>query len=53
METAKNLNVALPASALAQQLFSALMAAGRGELDHSAVVTILEDLAKVQARTKV
>ncbi len=52
METAKNLHVALPASALAQQLFSALMAAGRGELDHSAVVTILEDLAKVQARTK-
>lgn len=52
METAKNLNVALPATAVAQQLFSALMAAGRGELDHSAVVTIIEDLAKVKARTK-
>ena len=52
METAQQLNVPMPATAVAQQLFSALMTAGRGDLDHSAVITILEDLAGVQARTK-
>lgn len=52
METAKAINVPLPATALAQQLFSALIAAGRGDLDHSAILTVLEDLAETQARTK-
>ncbi len=51
METAKNLNVPLPATGVAYQLFNALMAADRGELDHSAVITIIEDLAGVEART--
>jgi len=52
METAKNLNVPLPATAVAHELFSALIASGRGDLDHSAVINIIEDLAKVEARTK-
>jgi 2-hydroxy-3-oxopropionate reductase len=52
METAKRLHVPLPATALAHELFAALMAAGRGDLDHSAVITILEDLAHVAARTR-
>lgn len=52
METAKDLNVPLPATALTQQLFNSLVASGRGDLDHSAIITVLEDLAKVQARTK-
>jgi 2-hydroxy-3-oxopropionate reductase len=52
METAKDLNVPLPATAIIQQLFNALIVAGRGDLDHSAVITVLEDLAKVQARTQ-
>lgn len=52
METARALNVPLPATALAQQLFSALLAAGRGDFDHSAILTLLEDLAKTQARAK-
>ena len=51
METARELNVPLPATAIAQQLFSALLAAGRGELDHSAVINVLENLAGVKART--
>ncbi len=51
METAKNLNVPLPATGVVYQLFNALMAADRGELDHSAVITIIEDLAGVEART--
>jgi len=52
METARDLNVPLPASAVAQQLYSALVASGRGDLDHSAVINIIEDLARAQARTK-
>jgi len=52
MDTAKALNVPLPATAIAHELFNAMMASGRGELDHSAVINIIEDLAKVQARTK-
>ena len=51
METAKQRHVPLPATAIAHELFSALLAAGRGDLDHSAVITILEDLAGVKART--
>jgi len=53
METARAHNAVLPASALAHQLFNALLAAGRGELDHSAVITVIEDLSHAQARTKI
>ena len=51
METARELNVPLPATAIAHTLFSAMLASGRGDLDHSAVINIIEDLAKVEART--
>lgn len=51
METAKELRVPLPATAIAHELFSALLAAGRGDLDHSAVITVLEGLAGIEART--
>lgn len=51
MDTARDLHVAVPATAVAHELFTALMAAGRGELDHSAVITIIEDLAGIEART--
>jgi 2-hydroxy-3-oxopropionate reductase len=52
METARALGVPLPATAVTQQLFGALLAAGRGDLDHSAILTLLEDLARTQARVK-
>lgn len=52
MDTARDLNVPVPATAVAHELFSALMALDRGELDHSAVITVIEDLAGVEARTK-
>ena len=52
METAQQLNVPLPATAVAHELFTALLASGGGDLDHSAVINVLEDLAKVEARTK-
>lgn len=51
MDTARDLHVAVPATAVAHELFTALMAAGRGDLDHSAVITIIEDLAGIEART--
>ncbi|MFQ5847289.1 MAG: 2-hydroxy-3-oxopropionate reductase [Candidatus Methylomirabilales bacterium] len=52
MEAARALQVPLPATALVQELFSALRVKGRGSLDHSAVITVLEELAGAQARTK-
>jgi len=45
MDTAKSLNVSLPATALAQQLFSSLLANGYGDLDHSAVIKVIELLS--------
>jgi 2-hydroxy-3-oxopropionate reductase len=45
MEAARALGVPLPATAIVQELFSALRVRGRGGLDHSAVITLLEDLA--------
>jgi len=45
MESARALGVPLPATAVVQELFSALRVKGRGSLDHSGVITLLEDLA--------
>jgi 2-hydroxy-3-oxopropionate reductase len=45
MSAAKDLGVALPNTALAQQMFSAVAAAGGADLDHSALVKALEALA--------
>jgi len=50
MEAARALQVPLPTTAVVQELFSALRVKGRGGLDHSAVITLIEDLAGVQAR---
>jgi 2-hydroxy-3-oxopropionate reductase len=49
MESARALGVPLPATAVVQELFSALRVQGRGGLDHSAVITLLEDLAGLPA----
>lgn len=49
MEAARALGVPLPATAVVQELFNALRVKGRGGLDHSAVITLLEDLAGVSA----
>lgn len=45
MEAARALQVPLPTTAVVQELFSALRAKGRGGLDHSAVITLIQDLA--------
>jgi len=51
-EAGRAYGVPLPASSLAHELFGAAVAAGRGELDHSAIVTVIEDLAKAEVREK-
>jgi 2-hydroxy-3-oxopropionate reductase len=45
LSSAKALNLALPNTAVAQQMFASCMAHGGGELDHSALVTAIEGLA--------
>lgn len=45
LTTGKEVGAPLPVTALVDQLFQALAAAGRGDLDHSALLTIYEDLA--------
>lgn len=45
---ARDLGVALPSTALAQQLFSAVVAQGGRALDHSAMVKALEQLSGIE-----
>jgi 2-hydroxy-3-oxopropionate reductase len=45
MQTAREYGVALPATALVDQLFSTLVECGRGELDHSALLMVVEELS--------
>ncbi len=45
LETARKYGVSLPVTALVDQMFAALEVKGRGDLDHSALLTYLEDLA--------
>jgi 2-hydroxy-3-oxopropionate reductase len=47
---AEAMKVPLPFTSLAQQVLVSLMNAGRGELDHSAMATFIEDLAKTEVR---
>jgi 2-hydroxy-3-oxopropionate reductase len=46
MATGKEYEVPLPVSALVSQLYDALAIKGGGDLDHSALVTLFEDLAQ-------
>jgi 2-hydroxy-3-oxopropionate reductase len=47
-ESARELGVPIPMTAVVQELFNALRVKGRGGLDHSGVITLLEDLAGVR-----
>ncbi len=51
LKTGEDIGCPLPVTALVRQLFSAMIEAGRGDLDHSGIITVLEDLAHVQARS--
>jgi 2-hydroxy-3-oxopropionate reductase len=52
MEAARALGVPLPTTAIVQELFSALRVKGRGGLDHSGVITLLEELAGTEVRAR-
>jgi 2-hydroxy-3-oxopropionate reductase len=45
---AESMKVPLPFTSLVQQVLVALMNAGRGELDHSAIATFIEDMAEIR-----
>jgi 2-hydroxy-3-oxopropionate reductase len=45
MESSRALGVPLPCTAVVQELFNAMRVKGRGGLDHSGVITLLEELA--------
>jgi 2-hydroxy-3-oxopropionate reductase len=47
IDTGRTYNVPLPLTAVAHQLFEAMVSMGNGDLDNSAVVTVLEALADV------
>lgn len=46
LESGKRFGVPLPVTALVDQMLGALRAAGREDLDHSAILTYIEDLAR-------
>ena len=48
LESARNMGLSLPNTAMAQELFNAVAAAGGADLDHSALVQALEKLANHQ-----
>ncbi len=50
LSSGKALGVPLPATAIVQEAFTALRALDRSDWDHSALVTLIEDLAKVQVK---
>lgn len=52
-ETARAFGACLPASALAHELFTSMVANGWGELDHSAIVKVIEKLSNCELPVKV
>jgi len=48
LDLAREAGVVLPATAEVEQLMQRARIAGRGELDHSGLVTVLEDLAEIR-----
>lgn len=52
LKTGNDYGVPLPVTSLVHELFAAVLAAGDGDLDHTAVIKVLEKLAGTEARTK-
>ncbi len=50
LETGRTYGVPLPATGLVHEFYGALVATGRAELDHSALATLIEELAGVGVR---
>jgi 2-hydroxy-3-oxopropionate reductase len=47
---AESMKVSLPFTAMAQQILMALMNEGKGDLDHSAIVTFIERMAGIEVK---
>ena len=47
---AESMKVALPLTSTVQQMLMALMNEGKGDLDHSAIVTFIEDMAGIEVK---
>jgi 2-hydroxy-3-oxopropionate reductase len=52
LSSARELGLALPSTAIAQQMFSAVVAHGGADRDHSALVQATEELAGITLRDK-
>jgi 2-hydroxy-3-oxopropionate reductase len=50
LEAAEALKVSVPFTSLAQQALVSLMNSGRADLDHSAIATFIEDMAKTEVK---
>jgi 2-hydroxy-3-oxopropionate reductase len=53
LQTAESTSVALPLTAIVQQMISSLVANGKGDLDHSAIATVAESLSHVEVKRPV
>ena len=51
MESSRALGVPLPCTAVVQELFNAMRVKGKGGLDHSGVITLLEELAGLPSQS--
>jgi 2-hydroxy-3-oxopropionate reductase len=47
---AEDMKVSLPLTSLVQQMLMALMNEGKGDLDHSAIVTFIEEMARTEVK---
>ena len=50
-KTSNDFGVPLPVTSEVFELFKTAMIKGRGELDHSGLLTVIEDMSNIQART--
>lgn len=50
-QTGREYGVPLPVTAVVAEVFAMAMSQGRGELDHTALLTVVEELAGTQARS--
>jgi len=48
LQAAESMKVSLPLTSSIQQILIALMNQGKGDLDHSAIVTFVEEMASIQ-----
>jgi 2-hydroxy-3-oxopropionate reductase len=48
LQVAESMKVSLPLTSAIQQILIALINQGKGDLDHSAIVTFVEEMASIQ-----